>query len=95
MAGTDADAAVASAGRTRLAELHRSFRLVQLAGLCLLAIGTVLLVGYAPLQDWPLYPLITPLVMGLGAGLILYGSRASSRRPSRRPSTTATAGSTC
>ncbi|MGZ4624972.1 MAG: hypothetical protein ACXV3S_01595, partial [Kineosporiaceae bacterium] len=46
----------------------------------LLAIGTVLLVGYAPLQDWPLYPLITPLVMGLGAGLILYGSRASSRR---------------
>ena len=86
VAGTDADAAVASAGRTRLAELHRSFRLVQLAGLCLLAIGTLLLLGYAPLQDWPLYPLITPLVMGLGAGLALYGSRVRGMlRPQERP----------
>jgi hypothetical protein len=72
---TDADESVASRGRARLADLDRSFRLVELAGWCLLAVGTLLLFGYALLQDWTPYPLVTPLVMGLGAGLALFSAR--------------------
>src|SRR5690349_9132346 len=72
VASTDADESVAGQGRERLAQLDRSFRLVELAGWCLLAVGALLLFGYALLQDWTPYPLVTPLVMGMGAGLALW-----------------------
>jgi hypothetical protein len=79
VASTDADEAVAGRGRERLADLDRSFRLVELAGWCLLAVGALLLLGYALLQDWTPYPLVTPLVMGLGAGLALFSARVRRR----------------
>jgi hypothetical protein len=75
VASTDADDSVAGQGRGRLAELERSFRLLELAGRCLLAVGALLLFGYAVLQDWTPYPLVTPLVMGIGAGLALSSAR--------------------
>ncbi len=75
VASTDADESVAGRGRERLAGLDRSWRLAELAGWCLLLVGTLLLLGYALLQDWTPYALVTPLVMGLGAGLALFSAR--------------------
>src|SRR4051794_15376880 len=75
VASTDADDSVAGQGRARLAELDRSFRLLELLGWGLLAVGALLLFGYALLQDWTPYPLVTPLVMGIGAGLALWSGR--------------------
>ena len=75
VASTDADESVGGRGRARLADLDRPFRLLELAGWCLLAVGALLLFGYALLQDWTPYPLVTPLVMGLGAGLALFSAR--------------------
>jgi hypothetical protein len=75
VASTEPDESVADRGRARSADLDRSFRLVELAGWCLLAVGALLLLGYALLQDWTPYPLVTPLVMGLGAGLALFSAR--------------------
>jgi hypothetical protein len=71
----DADEAVAGKGRERLAELGRTFQRLGLAGWCLLAVGALLLFGYALLQDWAPYPLLTPLVMGTGAGMALWSAR--------------------
>ena len=86
VASTDADEAVAGQGRERLAQLDRSFRLVELAGWCLLAVGALLLFGYALLQDWTPYPLVTPLVMGIGAGLALWSGRLRGQiRPEAKP----------
>ena len=88
VASTDADEAVAGQGRERLAQLDRSFRLVELAGWCLLAVGALLLFGYALLQDWTPYPLVTPLVMGVGAGLALWSARLRGQiRPEAKPRT--------
>jgi hypothetical protein len=83
VASTDADDAVAGQGRERLAELDRSFRRLELAGL---AVGALLLFGYALLQDWTPYPLVTPLVMGIGAGLALWSGRIRGLiRPEAKP----------
>src|SRR5215212_966446 len=57
VASTDADDSVAGQGHERLAGLDRSFRFLELAGLCMLAVGALLLVGYAWLQDWSPYSL--------------------------------------
>src|SRR4051812_16495229 len=86
VASMDGDDAVAGQGRARLAELDRSFRRLELAGLCLLAVGALLLFGYALLQDWTPYPLVTPLVMGIGAGLALWSGRIRGLiRPEAKP----------
>jgi hypothetical protein len=74
-ASADADESVAGRGRDRLDRLDRSFRVLELVGWCLLAVGALLLLGYAFLQDWTPYPLVTPLVMGIGAGLALFSAR--------------------
>ena len=75
VASTDADESVAGRGRERLAELDRLFGRLELAGRCLIAAGTLLLFGYALLQDWTPYPLVTPLLMAIGAGLALWSAR--------------------
>ena len=86
VASTDEDDSVAGQGRVRLAELDRSFRLLELTARCLLAVGALLLFGYALLQDWTPYPLVTPLVMGIGAGLALWSARIRGLiRPEARP----------
>jgi len=86
VASADADEAVAHQGRERLARLERSFRRLELAGWCVLAVGTLLLFGYAWLQDWTPYPLVTPLVMAMGAGLALFSARIRGLiRPEAKP----------
>jgi hypothetical protein len=82
----DADPDVAQRSKDRLAWLRRMSGAVTLAGQLLLVAGTVLLLSYAGLRYWPLYPLVTPLVMGLGAALALYGRRVTGMlQPDERP----------
>jgi len=71
----DPDAGVAARAEDRLAHLHRRFRGLELGGYALIVAGTLMLLGYPVLRAWPLYPMATPLVMGLGAALALYGGR--------------------
>ena len=40
-----------------------------------LAAGVVLLLAYPVLQTWPAYPLVTPLLIAVGAALLGYGRR--------------------
>lgn len=83
---THDDAKVAQRSTGRLARLHTAVRAVGLAGQLLLAVGTLMLLGYAALRSWPPYPMVTPLVMGVGAGLALYGARVVGiLRPEDRP----------
>lgn len=71
----DLDPEVAARARERLARLRRSARVVVLVGLSVLVVGVLLLFAYAVLAQWPPYPLVTPLVLALGAGLAGYGWR--------------------
>jgi hypothetical protein len=82
----DPDADVAAASTARLAGLHRLFRSAAIAGYAILVVGTLMLLGYPLLGQWALYPMVTPVVMGLGAALALYGSRVRGMlRPEERP----------
>lgn len=45
------------------------------AGLVLLAVGTVLLAGFALVGDWAYYALVTPVLLGGGAALVAYALR--------------------
>ena len=45
------------------------------AGLLLLAVGTVLLAGFALVGGWTYYALVTPVLLGGGAALVAYALR--------------------
>jgi hypothetical protein len=45
------------------------------SGLVLLAAGTVLLAAYELLGGWDYYPLVTPVLLGLGSALVAYALR--------------------
>jgi hypothetical protein len=53
------------------ASVHRTV----LAGLAVLAAGVILLLGYTYIRDWPLYPIVTPILIAIGATLIAYAWR--------------------
>jgi hypothetical protein len=88
-----ADAARAEAGSRRLARSGRAARVVAVAGWVLLVAGVLLVLGYGLVQDWALYPLVTPVLVGVGAALALYGRGLArlvdpedrSRRPATLP----------
>jgi|tagenome__1003787_1003787.scaffolds.fasta_scaffold20666670_2 hypothetical protein len=87
-AAGDDDPDVAARGTVRLTTLYRRFRVLRMAGLALVGAAALLLLGYAALQAWPLYPLVTPLVMGIGAALAAYAGRIlATMRPRERPRT--------
>ncbi|WP_240521873.1 hypothetical protein [Amycolatopsis vastitatis] len=75
--------------------LRRLGRGGQVAGAIGLAGGLLLLLGYTFLRDWPLYALVTPLLIGAGATLVRSGAAlgrllqppASPPTPLRRTST--------
>ncbi|MEV7095077.1 hypothetical protein AB0M80_19785 [Amycolatopsis sp. NPDC051045] len=65
------------------ARMRRLGRGVQVIGLIALIGGLLLLVSYVFLRDWPLYGLVTPLLIALGGVLFQYGTAI--RRPPRAP----------
>jgi hypothetical protein len=54
---------------------RRLARAFLIAGLATLTAGVILLLIYTQVRDWPLYNLLTPLLIALGAALTAYGSR--------------------
>jgi hypothetical protein len=82
---------VASVGDgAAIAVLQKRTRRASLAGLAVLALGVLLLFAYPYVRDWPLFNLVTPLLLGLGAAGIVYASHVrtllagrTSRRSSR------------
>lgn len=85
-AAADPDVEVASRGDAAVRAIHHRLGVVALAGRALLGAGALLLVGYAVVGEWPFYPLLTPLLMGLGAALALYAGHACGMaRPQERP----------
>jgi hypothetical protein len=69
--------AKAAEGRAYTPQIQRIRRVGRgsvYAGIIVLGAGIILLLGYALMSEWALYPLVTPLVIGLGALLIIYGS---------------------
>lgn len=69
--------AVAAAANRRLDRDRRLARAVVTTGIVVLVCGIGLLLAYGYLHDWPYYPLVTPLVLALGAALALYGRRVA------------------
>jgi hypothetical protein len=62
----------------RIAGWHRLARGLVAGGWVTLLVGVGLLLAYGVLAPrWVYYPLITPLVMAVGAGLALYGRRVA------------------
>ncbi|MHA7132962.1 hypothetical protein [Oerskovia turbata] len=59
-------------------------RALAASGGVVLTLGVALLVAYTALGDWALYPLVTPLVIGAGAGLLAYGLAWRRRHPPDR-----------
>jgi hypothetical protein len=66
---------------TAAVRIRRLGRGVQVTGLVPLIGGLLLLVGYVFLRGWPLYGLVTPLLIAVGGVLYQYG--AAIRRPPR------------
>jgi len=64
-----------SAGAVRLARYRLANRAGTGLAAALLATGIGLLLGYAPLQDWAPYALVTPLLLAAGAAGLVYTAR--------------------
>lgn len=75
--GDDPDPDIAIRARRRLRRDRRLARAVAVVGYAVLLAGVVLLLAYGVLSAWPYYPLVTPVVLALGAALALYGRRIS------------------
>lgn len=54
--------------------LRQRTRRASVAGLAALALGVLLLFAYPYVRDWPLFNLVTPLLIGLGAASIAYAA---------------------
>ncbi|MCW6010974.1 hypothetical protein K1W54_41470 [Micromonospora sp. CPCC 205371] len=53
----------------------RALRATRAAGLVLLGAGILLMLGYPVAGEWAYYPLVTPLLLGTGGGLVAYTAR--------------------
>ena len=69
-----------------LGRLRRIAVWCGLAGRSGLAAGVVLVITYAYLRDWPSYPVVTPLVLAIGAALTAYGLKLEVLLDKRRRS---------
>lgn len=84
----DGDAVTADHALRRLASGRHAARRLAAVGQGLVVAGLLLLLAYRWVGAWAAYPLVTPLVMALGAALALYAERVarllSPGRPARR-----------
>jgi hypothetical protein len=69
----------------RLTRYRQLARRTVLVGLLLLGGGMVLLFCYPYVREWPLFALVTPVLIGSGAALAGYGARIQSRLQPPRP----------
>jgi hypothetical protein len=72
-----------------IAHIRTSVHRTALFGLGVLAVGVILLLGYPYIRDWPLYPIVTPLLIAIGATLIAYAWRLASFLQRLQPATSA------
>ncbi len=61
--------------RRTLHRIGRAGQVLRAVGSGLLLAGALFLVGYPVVGQWAAYPLVTPMLMSAGAGLVGYGSR--------------------
>ncbi|TDV56616.1 hypothetical protein [Actinophytocola oryzae] len=81
--------ALLSATRTRVAgnprRARRLARACSAAGTVLACAGALLLLTYVQWQGWKLYALVTPLLTGVGAGVVAYARRVRALVRTRTP----------
>jgi len=66
---------------------HRMSRLVMRVGAVVVVLGLGLLLAFPRIGSWPVYPLLTPVLLGAGAGVVALGATWASG-PSRASRTT-------
>ena len=71
-AAVTTDASAIQAQRVRRIK-HRAQR-SRLLGLAAVAVGFIMLFAYPYMRDWPFYGLVTPILIGIGAGIVAYTS---------------------
>jgi len=71
-AAVTTDASAIQAQRVR--RIKRRAQRSRLFGLSTVAVGFIMLFGYQYMRDWPIYGLVTPLLIGIGAGIVAYTS---------------------
>lgn len=54
-------------------DFRKTVRIAALSGVVLVGVGVVMLFTYSWMSDWDFYPLITPLLLGLGSAVTAYG----------------------
>ena len=69
----DPDEQTAEPARRRLVRSRRRALVVVWGGWTVLIAGVLLVLAYTALRDWDFYPLLTPVCLGVGAALALYG----------------------
>ena len=67
-----ADASAIQAQRVR--HIKRIVLRWRISGLIALTVGFIMLFAYPYMRDWPVYGLVTPLLIGIGAAIIAYTS---------------------
>ena len=72
-------------GLSRLDRYRQLAQRTVLVGLAVLVGGMVLLLCYPYLREWPLFALVTPVLIGTGAALAGYGARIQARLQPPRP----------
>jgi len=58
----------------RMWRIKRRTQRSRLFGLSAVAVGFIILFGYQYMRDWPIYGLVTPLLIGIGAEIVAYTS---------------------
>jgi hypothetical protein len=76
-AHTDADTPERTQARRRLRRSARAVRAAVLVGLVALVLGIGLVFGYTALRNWPLFDLVTPLLLAIGGGMVAYAWRST------------------
>jgi hypothetical protein len=94
----DADSTASGDGRptAHMDRIRTTVNRTVIIGVAVLSVGVLLLLGYTYVRDWPLYPLVTPLLIAVGASLIVYAWRLAAfmQRLQQSPSTSPKAGGT-
>jgi hypothetical protein len=70
-------AEVADAGAMQTRRVRHIKRIAQrsrISGVAAIAVGFIMLFAYPYIRDWPVYGLVTPLLIGIGGAIVAYTS---------------------